>query len=83
MFRKAGHVMSYREINKHDTALAKKTWMTMVLLSPKNLVKGRFVHFSTDNVDINEYTLEEKEHLMPHKWLPGNADHLKVISSLE
>lgn len=27
---------------------------------PQNLVKGRFVHFSTDNVDINEYTLDGK-----------------------
>jgi len=26
----------------------------------RNLVKGRFVHFSADNVDINEYTLDGK-----------------------
>ena len=29
MFHKAGHVMSYREVNKHDTALAKKILETM------------------------------------------------------
>ena len=63
MFQKAGHVMSYREIIKLDTALAKKTLETMDddgAVVPKNLVKGRFVHFSTDNVDINEYTLDGK-----------------------
>lgn len=27
---------------------------------PPNLVEGRFVHFSTDNVDINEATLDGK-----------------------
>ena len=63
MFHKAGHVMSYREVNKHDTALAKKSSETMDddgSVVPKNLVKGRFVHFSTDNVNINEYTLDGK-----------------------
>ena len=56
MFHKAGHVMSYREVNKHDTALAKKTSETMDddgSVVPKNRVKGRFVHFWTDNVNIN------------------------------
>ena len=63
MFHKAGHVMSYREVNKHDTALPKKTSETMDddgSVVPKNLVKGRFVHFWTDNVNINEYTLDGK-----------------------
>ena len=54
MFHKAGHVMSY--IIKLDTALAKKTLETMNddgAVVPKQFVKGRFVHFSTNNVDIN------------------------------
>ena len=59
MFHQAGHVMSYRDIIKLDTALAMKTLETMDdtgAIVPQNLVRGRFVHFSTDNVDINEYT---------------------------
>ncbi len=63
MFHQAGHVMSYCEVIKLDTALAKKTLESMGddgAVVPQNLVKGRFVHFSADNVDINKYTLEGK-----------------------
>ena len=63
MFHNAGHVMSYRDVIKLDTALAKKTLETIDddgSVVPQNLVKGRYVHFSTDNVDINEYTLDGK-----------------------
>lgn len=63
MFLQAGHVMSYREVIKLDTELAKTTLETMGddgAIVPQNLVKGRFVHFSADNVDINEYTLDGK-----------------------
>ena len=55
--------MSYREVIKLDNALGKKTLDTMDgsgAVIPPNLVKGRFLHFSTDNVDINEYTLDGK-----------------------
>ena len=63
MFHQAGHVMSYRKVIKLDTGLAKKTLETMGddgAIVPQNLVQGRFVHFSADNVDINEYTLDGK-----------------------
>ena len=63
MFHQAGHVMSYRDIIKLDTALAEKTLTTMDAdgsVVPPNLVEGRFVHFSTDNVDINEATVDGK-----------------------
>lgn len=55
--------MSFREVIKLDTVLAKKTLDTMDddgAVVPKNLVKGGFVHLSTDNVDRNEYTLNGK-----------------------
>jgi glutamate-1-semialdehyde aminotransferase len=59
----AGHVMTYRNAIRLDTALAERTLSTMddngAVVSP-NLVEGRFVHFSTDNVDINEATLDGK-----------------------
>lgn len=63
MFHQAGRVMSQREVIKLDTALAKKTLETMGddgAVVPQNLVKGRFVSFSADNVDNNEYTLDGK-----------------------
>lgn len=63
MFHQAGHVMSYREVLKLDTVLAKNTLQSMGhdgAVVPQNLVKGRFVHFSADNVDINECTLDGK-----------------------
>ena len=63
MFHRAGHVMSYRDVLRLDTALAEKTLTTMDedgAVVPPNLVEGRFVHFSTDNVDINENTLDGK-----------------------
>ena len=55
--------MSYHEALKLDTLLAKKTLDTMNKdggVIPQNLVKNRFVHFSTDNIDINEHTLDGK-----------------------
>ena len=87
MFHKAGHVMSYREVIKLGTALAKKTLETMDDDDddgvPNNLVKGRlFISRQTTSTLMNT-VWTEKEHSMPHKWLPGNAVHLKVISSLE
>ena len=63
LFYQAGHVMSYREVIKLDTALAKKTLETMgddSAVVPQNLIKGQFVHSSADNVDFNKYTLTGK-----------------------
>ena len=63
MFYRAGHIMSYHDILKLDTALAENTLQTMStdgsVLSP-NLVKDRFVHFSADNIDTNDRTLDRK-----------------------
>ena len=50
---------------------------------PQNLVKGRFVHFSTDNVDINEYTLDGKGTFHATQVAASNAGHPKEISSKE
>ena len=63
LFHNAGHIMSYKDILMMDTALAKKTLESMdgngsVILP--NLVEGRFVHFTTDNIDINEASLDGK-----------------------
>ena len=61
LFYKAGHVMSYRDVLRLYTDLGENTLKTMdenSAIVPPNLVRGRFVPFSTDNVDINEATLD-------------------------
>ena len=43
--------------------MAKKTLESLGddgAIVPQNLVKGRFIHFSADNIDINEYTPDGK-----------------------
>ena len=55
--------MSYHGILKLDTASAENTLQTMSTdgsVLPPNLVKYRFVHFSSDNIDINDRTLDRK-----------------------
>jgi len=62
-FHQAGHVISYRESIKLELHSLKNTLESMDsygAVVPQNLVKGRFVHFSADNVDINEYILDGK-----------------------
>ena len=63
LFYKARHVMSYQDFLRLDTALVETTLKTMDkngAIVPPKLVRGRFVHFSTDKVDINEATLDGK-----------------------
>ena len=43
--------------------MAKKTLESLGddgAIVPQNLVKGRFIHFSADNIDINKYTPDGK-----------------------
>ena len=62
MFHNAGHIISYRDIRRVHTALAKHTLSTMNTengaVTPVNLAEGRFIHFTADNIDINEGTLD-------------------------
>ena len=62
MFHNAGHIISYRDIRRVDTALAKHPLSTMNTengaVTPVNLAEGRIIHFTADNIDINEGTLD-------------------------
>ena len=62
MFHSAGHTISYRDVRQVDTALVKHTLSTMNTSNgtviPVNLVEGRFIHFTADDTDINEGTLD-------------------------
>lgn len=64
LFHQAGHVISYRDILEMDTSLAKTTLENIDhntgAVIPPNLVPQRFVHFSVDNIDINDSTLDGK-----------------------
>ena len=62
LFHSAGHTISYKDILRVDTALATHTLSSMDgetgAVIPPNLAEGRFIHFSADNIDINEGTLD-------------------------
>ena len=66
MFHNAGHTISYLDISRVDTALAKQTLSTVTRDSDTehgtvihvNLAEGRFIHFAVDNIDIKEGTLD-------------------------
>ncbi len=70
LFHKAGHTISYDQILKIDTALAQKTLESMDNESgavvPGNIDAGEFVHFTADNIDINDGTLDGKKHIPCH-----------------
>ena len=64
LFYRAGHVISYSNILQVDTALAESTSTRMNPLTgavvPPNLVQDRFIHFTCDNIDINDANLDGK-----------------------
>jgi len=64
LFHNAGHIVSYSKVLQYDTAMAEATLKHLDpqtgTVVPQNLVVGRFVHFSGDNLDINDSTLDGK-----------------------
>ena len=64
LFHTAGHTISYENVLQVDTALAEKTLESMNpetgAVIPPNLQDGKFVHFTCDNIDINENSLDGK-----------------------
>ena len=64
LFYKAGHIASYGRILSIDTGMAESTLKSIDkdtgAVVPPNLVPGRFVHFSADNIDINDSSLDGK-----------------------
>ena len=63
-------IISYNDILRIDTALSEHTLKSMDpetgAVIPPNLCKGRFVHFTADNIDINDSTLDGKIPFMLH-----------------
>jgi len=64
IFHKAGHILSYDAIKQIDTTLAEATLTSMDsetgAVIPPNLDKDTFVHFTADNIDINDASLDGK-----------------------
>ena len=64
LFHKAGRVLSYEQILQLDTVIAEATLKSMNIetgtVIPPNLVPNKFVHYSADNIDILDETLDGK-----------------------
>ena len=64
LFNKAGHILSYQQILTLDTSLAQNTLDTMNkengAVIPPNLKRDSFIHFTADNIDINDSSLDGK-----------------------
>ena len=62
LFHKAVHCINYSQVQRLDTTLAKHVLDNLTkrgnIPIPPNLVEGRFLQFSADNIDIIEETLD-------------------------
>ena len=64
LFHKAGHILSYDQILQVDTGLAKHVLISLDpgigTVVPPNVKQGNFIHFSVDNIDILDETMDGK-----------------------
>ena len=64
LFHNAGHCLSYKETLQVDTALAESTLNSLDeetgTVIPLNISSGPFLHFTADNIDILDETLDGK-----------------------
>jgi hypothetical protein len=64
LFIQAGHILNYDQILQVDTGLAESILDSLDpntgSVIPPNLVQGKFVHFSADNIDILDETMDGK-----------------------
>ena len=60
-YSSVGNTISYRDTLQIDTLAEKNMDHDKRSVVPPNLVAGRFVHFSADNIDINDGTLDGKD----------------------
>ena len=92
LFHKAGHCLSYQQILQVDTALAEHTLKSLDSDSgaviPPGLVESNFIHYTADNIDILDETLDGKNTFHATQmaaWQRGqssdNDDTLKSIES--
>ena len=64
LFNKAGHCLSYEQVLQVDTSLAESTLKSMDqatgAIIPPNIVANEFIHYTADNIDILDETLDGK-----------------------
>ena len=64
LFNKAGHCLSYGQMLQVDTSLAESTLKTMDqatrAIFPPNIVANKFIHYTADNIDILDESLDGK-----------------------
>ena len=64
LFNKASHCLSYEQVLQVDTSLAESTLKSMDqatgAIIPSNLVPNKFIHYTADNIDILDETLDGK-----------------------
>ena len=64
IFHRAGHCLSYKQLLQVDTALANDTLQsvdhTTGAVIPKNFIENEFIHFTADNIDILDESLDGK-----------------------
>jgi len=65
LFHHAGHIIGSDNVLQVDIALAEHTLKSMNnitgAVTPPNFVPDRFVHFTCDNIDINDSSLYGKD----------------------
>lgn len=65
LFNSAGHTLSYKDVLRIDTGLAERSLQSMDERSghflPLNLKRSVFTHFTADNIDISDSTLDGKQ----------------------
>lgn len=64
LLNKAGHCLSYEQVLQVDTSLAESTLKSMDqatgAIIPPNIEVNKFIHYTTDNIDILDETLDGK-----------------------
>ena len=67
LFHSAGHTLNYHDVLKIDTGLAEKSLESLDVNTgcfvPHNLKDKVFTHFTADNIDINDSTLDGKNNV--------------------
>jgi uncharacterized protein YdcH (DUF465 family) len=90
LFHKAGHIVGYRNILQIDTALAEATLKSLNphngAIVPENLQPNIFVHFSTDNTDIMDASLDGKNTFHATQvtaWQRGPPSETDTLESIQ
>ncbi len=64
LFHKAGHCISYKQVLQIDTSLAENSLQSLDretgAIIPPNMVRGKFIQYTADNIDILDETLDGK-----------------------